>query len=732
MKEFDVELASAMTRLMSRENIDVRFADVPTAFCDVQNRRITFPIRFIGLDRDIMSIFSAHEVSHALYSPRDFQKEVEEFGQHVFMVLEDVRIENKIKKDFVGIIPMFARGYKRLNEEFDFFGIKSNNFDVTKLSFLDRINLKAKIRDSIDVIFSEEEQDFFDRADHAESFEDVTALCREYIDRFSLKNELLKNLQKSQEDQQKDLGSSEQTGETQEIDDDDDQSQHEQRLDAENLNQNQTSEQAEETRSGGAQSQGESASATKQEEISGSDDSTNENIENIVREILDKMEGVTNSASVQWIEQYDALKEKIQDDEENAGSQYSPRSRYFRSTTSISRILTFKEIEEKLIISWKEISEARMSNSNKINRLKEFLVSSNAKKKKKMIHDNASIMAAEFEAKKAAHGYARAKESRVGELNPNKLVHYKYSDDIFLSSIQLPHDKNHGMILIVDSSGSMSRVMKNVLFQVLVLVEYCRLVNIPYEVYAFNDSILGEKHRVNFDSIEGVIGHRRHYLNWFSSRMTKREYDQAFDEVLSMQCNGFEVHNTYLDSYCGTPLNEVRADAIALTDDFVNRTRVEKFSIVYLTDGAGGWVRMSDMVSWKNKMFYDRAHSSEEYLYKLYKKIYPNFNVINLFLTHQIWGGSENNKRRFLTDGFYSVKYREHDAFATNAFDINYRINTRIMQRMSSSMSGKTLDVDSEMDLEESLDNLKDSFLFVSRNKKKMNVISRSIASHLS
>ena len=438
-------------------------------------------------------------------------------------------------------------------------------------------------------------------------------------------------------------------------------------------------------------------------------------------------EGITDLASMKWAEEYDAFTDATQS-EPNKGFS---RSRYFRDERGISRILSFKEIEENLIISWKEISEARMSLPYKETRLKEFIGSSVAKKKKKMIQDNASVMAAEFEAKKAALGYARAKETRVGELNPNKLVHYKYSDDIFLSNVQLPNEKNHGMILIVDISGSMGRVMKHVLFQVLVLVEYCRLVNIPYEVYAFNDNIHHSNHRVNFDAIEGLIGHCRFHLNWFSSRMTKREYDQAFNEVLSMHYNGFQVHNNYLDCYCGTPLNEVRADSIAMTDEFVRRTRVEKFSIVYLTDGAGSMVRMSDAVSWKNKIFYDKSHEAEEYLYKLYKKIYPNFNVINLFLTHQIWGGSENNTRRFLHDGFYSVKYREHDSFATNAFDVNYRINTRIMQQMGSSFNAKTCDVNSIWDAEDSLNTLKDSFLSISRNKKKMNVISRSISACL-
>ena len=550
MKEFDVELASAMTRLMSRENIDVRFANVSTAFCDTQNRRITFPIRFIGLDRDIMSIFSAHEVSHALYSPTDFTEAAEAYGPHVFMVLEDVRIENKIKKDFVGIVPMFARGYTRLNEEFDFFGIKE--IDISKLSFLDRINLKAKIRGSIDVEFSDKEQDFFDRADRAETYEDVLALCKEYVENFSVNNNKNKPNQNQDEKNSTSEDKQENFGEVEDnnINTED----HEQRLDVENLNQDQTSEQAQETRSGGTEeSTGSESSASEGDTAQRADDSSSlqESIEQQDAGSSSLQEGITDLASMKWAEEYDAFTDATQS-EPNKGFS---RSRYFRDERGISRILSFKEIEENLIISWKEISEARMSLPYKETRLKEFIGSSVAKKKKKMIQDNASVMAAEFEAKKAALGYARAKETRVGELNPNKLVHYKYSDDIFLSNVQLPNEKNHGMILIVDISGSMGRVMKHVLFQVLVLVEYCRLVNIPYEVYAFNDNIRHDKHRVNFDAIEGLIGHCRYYLNWFSSRMTKREYDQAFNEVLSMHYNGFQVHNNYLDCYCGTPLN---------------------------------------------------------------------------------------------------------------------------------------------------------------------------------
>ena len=49
----------------------------------------------------------------------------------------------------------------------------------------------------------------------------------------------------------------------------------------------------------------------------------------------------------------------------------------------------------------------------------------------------------------------------------------------------MPDGKKHGMMMLLDWSGSMSDVLFNTVKQLINLVEFCRKVNIPYEVYFF-------------------------------------------------------------------------------------------------------------------------------------------------------------------------------------------------------------------------------------------------------
>jgi hypothetical protein len=91
----------------------------------------------------------------------------------------------------------------------------------------------------------------------------------------------------------------------------------------------------------------------------------------------------------------------------------------------------------------------------------------------------------EFEMKKAATAYKRASTDKTGIIDPLKLPNYKFSDDIFKRLTIVPDGKNHGMMMLLDWSGSMSDTLMNTVEQLLNLVEFVRKVNIPFEVYFF-------------------------------------------------------------------------------------------------------------------------------------------------------------------------------------------------------------------------------------------------------
>ena len=69
-------------------------------------------------------------------------------------------------------------------------------------------------------------------------------------------------------------------------------------------------------------------------------------------------------------------------------------------------------------------------------------------------------MAKEFEMKKAATKYAKARLYTSGDIDVNKIYKYKFDDQLFRKLTKLPKGKNHGMILTLDLSGSMDYNMK--------------------------------------------------------------------------------------------------------------------------------------------------------------------------------------------------------------------------------------------------------------------------------
>jgi hypothetical protein len=66
----------------------------------------------------------------------------------------------------------------------------------------------------------------------------------------------------------------------------------------------------------------------------------------------------------------------------------------------------------------------------------------------------------EFECRKAADSYARATTSLAPVyLDCTKLHTYKYNEDLFRKVTTLAEGKNHGLVFVLDWSGSMANVM---------------------------------------------------------------------------------------------------------------------------------------------------------------------------------------------------------------------------------------------------------------------------------
>jgi len=219
----------------------------------------------------------------------------------------------------------------------------------------------------------------------------------------------------------------------------------------------------------------------------------------------------------------------------------------------------------------------------------------------------------EFEMRKKASEYARAQTSRTGELNMNVLHKYRFSNDLFKKIAVVPKGKNHGFIMFVDMSGSMMDVLRNTIEQMLVLVSFCRLAKVPFEVYGFsndaydNKKLLEMKLQRQFVSnpaIDMSIGHSHFHLkHLIGTSLSPVQYRKAFN-MLCVVANEYgrgwnhdedKDHGHFESNWeaggfglNGTPFEEALLASREIITKFQNNHQLNVCNVVYLTDGDGG------------------------------------------------------------------------------------------------------------------------------------------------
>ena len=97
---------------------------------------------------------------------------------------------------------------------------------------------------------------------------------------------------------------------------------------------------------------------------------------------------------------------------------------------------------------------------------------------KRSAQKEVNYLVKEFECRKAADSYARASTARTGVLDCSKLHTYKYNEDLFKKVTTLADGKNHGLVFVLDWSGSMCDVMMDTVKQLFNLIWFCKKVEI--------------------------------------------------------------------------------------------------------------------------------------------------------------------------------------------------------------------------------------------------------------
>ena len=180
-----IEQKSLLAKLMAAENITVEHKKIPTAAFDVKNRVLYLPILKWKPGSEVYDLFCAHEVGHALWTPDEgWHSSISKKGKgfkSFLNVIEDARIEKKIKRKFAGARKSMIEGYKSLMDE-DFFGLRKMGVDPNDLGLIDRINLYTKAGTSYGIEFTDEEKVWVNRIERTESWEEVVEVCDELYD----------------------------------------------------------------------------------------------------------------------------------------------------------------------------------------------------------------------------------------------------------------------------------------------------------------------------------------------------------------------------------------------------------------------------------------------------------------------------------------------------------------------------------------------------------------------
>ena len=565
---------SILAKLLARENITIQHGNFSTAHFDVENRVLGLPM-LKEMDKNVYDLFIGHEVGHALETPSDGWHnstfDIPGCPRAFVNVVEDIRIEKLIQKRYPGLVNSFKKGYSNLMVQ-DFFGIGDK--DINTMSFMNRLNLKSKLRDLVSVNFTKEEQPYVDMAMAVETWDDVIVACRS----------IYEYLKEKQKDEQKEQQESQPNGKPGETTDQD--------------------------------SSEENQSESIEQQPMGEDSEQNNNDDSDMDDSLDSLQGNTTQNKVDDLEnkQDDEETEEVQktlgsdgadlsedimdtstDDNFRANEDKLIERDLHGNIPNVVNLCNSKQLDE-MIVPYAEVAESRIHN-NKLTFSQETVPDSmygnEYKQELKSFIDETTkivnVMVKEFEMRKAAFQYSRSKTSRTGSLNVNKLHEYKFNDDIFNKVTKLADAKSHGMIMLIDRSGSMRSILSSVLRQTLTLAMFCKKVGIPFDVYTFT-SHKNQSKKSSLTLKVGDIDHK--YVSMchiLSSTFKKATYTEAFNNLF-YQTVGGEVDQrmaySQVESMGSTPLIEVLTTLPELTARFKSKHGVQKVIMPLLTDGA--------------------------------------------------------------------------------------------------------------------------------------------------
>jgi hypothetical protein len=591
------EAKSQLARLMANENLTVEHRAVRTAYFDVENRLLVLPI-WKNMTGNIYDTLVGHEVGHALDTPpsADILKNAIESidaknprGSKMFLnVVEDARIEKLVRRRYPGMRRSFSLGYKELLDR-NFFGTAGRSIKSYKL--IDRINLHLKLGSAMIIDFTPAERKLVEMAENCETFQDVVNTAQA----------IYKYCAESGDDNQNAPSPFDQETETEFYPDEDGDYEMEydgesdedfEPSDSENDSENAETDDSDESKNGAGDDDSDDESDSEDHEDE--DDSDHSSFANDQKDAF--KQASSNSPNDLTSETQESWEEKKDDLIKQDGVGY-----LYTNIPEIDGhkwVIPHKQIHEggNGFVGLSEIA-MRGGRWGYIPSASRETVLMEANKFRSENTAVISYMVKEFEMRKAADLYSRSSIAKTGVINTNKLHTYKYNDDLFKRITNVPSGKNHGLVMFIDWSGSMTSSIAGLIEQLINMVLFCKRVQIPFDVYAFTNS-----YQMNNQDVSNNINVSKHdykkgdlivnphlaLLQLLSSSMKSIEFNQAIGNLLMFR-RFFKNTNDSIDgrpfNFGSTPLDSAILCATSIVNAFRTKYKLQIVNTVILTDG---------------------------------------------------------------------------------------------------------------------------------------------------
>ena len=534
------EIKSQLAKLLATEDLIVENRSVSTAQFNVETRVLTLPM-WRRASNSVYDMLVGHEVGHALFTPNE---DPPTNIPHQFInVTEDARIEKLMKRRYPGLSKSFFAGYKELSDD-DFFCIADE--DVSSMNLADRVNLYFKIGNFVDVPFTEEEIEIRDLIANTETFGDVI-IAAEILYKYCKEGEAQKKVANVDVPSNQDAKpSSSEQGQEEE----------------EQVESNSAEGESEEEREGGQPD--EQTGNSEQSEID------------------------THSSPEPEVSTDDLFNERTR---EFNGHNNGVENGYFDlPNIDLNKFIISNEVvHQELSYSWSQQSIPMKDDNGHTHNSDFEYADKKYNEFKKTAQREVNYLVKEFECKKSADAYARAATSKTGVLDCSKLHTYKYNEDLFKKVTVLPDGQNHGLIFILDWSGSMANEMLDTLKQVYNLIWFCQKVNIPYDFYCFTNT----HHSIKREELEPEDANHfvvRDFklLNLLTSGLKKKTLEEQMISVWRIAYGIRHYVNYHIPvgyGLGGTPLNQAIACLYEMIPQFKAKHDLQKVQVVILTDG---------------------------------------------------------------------------------------------------------------------------------------------------